>query len=34
MRQLNAAVDVYGKDPAAVAKAFLQAHDLVPLGTS
>jgi osmoprotectant transport system substrate-binding protein len=32
MRQLNAAVDIYHQDPAAVAKQFLQAHGLVPPG--
>jgi osmoprotectant transport system substrate-binding protein len=30
VRQLNAAVDISGVDPAAVAKQFLQAHGLVP----
>jgi osmoprotectant transport system substrate-binding protein len=30
MRQLNAAVDISGVDPALVAKQFLQAHGLVP----
>ena len=29
MRRLNAAVDIYHQDPAAVAKQFLQAHGLV-----
>jgi osmoprotectant transport system substrate-binding protein len=31
MRQLNAAVDISGVDPALVAKQFLQAHGLVPV---
>lgn len=31
MRQLNAAVDISGEDPALVAKQFLQAHGLVPV---
>ncbi|MBV9715857.1 MAG: hypothetical protein JOZ64_10815 [Solirubrobacterales bacterium] len=30
IRQLNAAVDISGEDPAVVAKQFLQAHGLVP----
>jgi glycine betaine/choline ABC-type transport system substrate-binding protein len=30
IRQLNAAVDISGQDPAVVAKQFLQAHGLVP----
>jgi osmoprotectant transport system substrate-binding protein len=30
MRQMNAAVDVYNRDPAVVAREFLQAHGLVP----
>jgi osmoprotectant transport system substrate-binding protein len=34
MRQMNAAVDVYNRDPAVVAKQFLQAHGLVALKTS
>ena len=34
MRQLNEAVGVYNRDPVIVAKEFLQAHGLVPLGTS
>ncbi len=34
MRQMNAAVDVYNRDPTAVAKEFLQAHGLVPLTPS
>ena len=29
IRELNAAVDIYNKDPAAVAKQFLQAHGLL-----
>jgi osmoprotectant transport system substrate-binding protein len=33
IRQLNAAVDVYNQDPTVVARHFLQAHGLVPLGT-
>jgi osmoprotectant transport system substrate-binding protein len=32
MRQLNAAVDIYHQDPAAVAKRFLQGHGLVGPG--
>lgn len=31
MRQLNAAVDIYNRDPAVVARQFLQTHGLVPL---
>jgi osmoprotectant transport system substrate-binding protein len=31
IRQLNAAVDISGEDPALVAKQFLQAHGLVPM---
>jgi osmoprotectant transport system substrate-binding protein len=31
MRQMNAAVDVYNRDPTVVAKQFLQAHGLVGL---
>lgn len=31
MRQMNAAVDVFNRDPAVVAKEFLQAHGLVPV---
>jgi osmoprotectant transport system substrate-binding protein len=34
MRQLNAAVDVYNRDPAVVAREFLQANGLVPLSKS
>jgi osmoprotectant transport system substrate-binding protein len=34
MRQMNAAVDVYNRDPSVVAKEFLQAHGLVPLKKS
>lgn len=34
MRQLNEAVGVYNRDPVVVAKEFLQAHGLVPLGSS
>jgi osmoprotectant transport system substrate-binding protein len=34
MRQLNAAVDVSNQDPTAVAKQFLQAHGLVPAGST
>jgi osmoprotectant transport system substrate-binding protein len=34
IRQLNAAVDIYGQDPALAAKEFLQAHGLVALTTS
>jgi osmoprotectant transport system substrate-binding protein len=34
IRQLNAAVDVYNRDPVAVAKQFLQTHGLVPLDPS
>jgi osmoprotectant transport system substrate-binding protein len=30
MRQMNAAVDVFNRDPAVVAKEFLQAHGLLP----
>ncbi|HEY2161271.1 MAG TPA: glycine betaine ABC transporter substrate-binding protein [Solirubrobacteraceae bacterium] len=33
IRQLNAAVDVYNEDPAAVAQQFLAAHGLAPAGT-
>jgi osmoprotectant transport system substrate-binding protein len=33
MRRLNAAVDISQEDPAAVAKAFLQANGLIPLST-
>ncbi|MBV9424727.1 MAG: hypothetical protein JOZ98_17585 [Solirubrobacterales bacterium] len=32
MRQLNAAVDISGEDPAVVAKQFLMAHGLIPYG--
>ncbi len=34
MRELNSEVDVYQRDPAVVAKEFLQTHGLVPLPTS
>jgi glycine betaine/choline ABC-type transport system substrate-binding protein len=34
MRQMNAAVDVYNRDPTVVAKQFLQAHGLVPFSPS
>jgi glycine betaine/choline ABC-type transport system substrate-binding protein len=34
MRQMNAAVDVYNRDPTVVAREFLQAHGLVPLSRS
>lgn len=34
IRQLNAAVDISGEDPAVVAKQFLQAHGLVPAPTT
>ncbi len=34
IRQLNADVDVYNEDPAAVAQQFLAAHGLAPAGTS
>jgi glycine betaine/choline ABC-type transport system substrate-binding protein len=30
IRELNAEVDLYGQDPAAVAKRFLQAHRILP----
>jgi osmoprotectant transport system substrate-binding protein len=34
IRQLNAAVDLSGEDPVAVARQFLAAHGLAPAGTS
>ncbi len=34
IRQLNAAVDIYNEDPAAVAQQFLAAHGLAPATTS
>lgn len=34
MQELNAEVDIYQRDPAVVAKEFLQAHGLVPLTAS
>ena len=34
MRQLNAAVDVAGQDPTAVATQFLETHDLIPPASS
>lgn len=34
MRELNAAVDLYHQDPAAVAKQFLQSHGMVPATAS
>jgi osmoprotectant transport system substrate-binding protein len=34
MRQLNADVDIYNQDPAAVARQFLQAHGLVAISPS
>jgi osmoprotectant transport system substrate-binding protein len=34
IRQLNAAVDIYNEDPAAVAQQFLAAHGLAPAGGS
>ena len=34
IRQLNAAVDLSGEDPAAVAQQFLAAHGLAPASTS
>lgn len=34
MRQMNAAVDVYNRDPTVVAREFLQAHGLVALSRS
>ena len=33
IRQLNAAVDIYNEDPAAVAQQFLAAYGLAPSGT-
>jgi glycine betaine/choline ABC-type transport system substrate-binding protein len=33
IREMNAAVDVYHRDPAAVASEFLLAHGLLPAGS-